>query len=376
MPPRVTILAYDITSGTKPEMGGVARYAHELVAEARRLLLPDDRLLLGFRSSRWKHRALAYRWRDERTRVRGYVRGCGFYAFGGADVYHGLGVNVPSGLWGMPKIATLHAVFQDAFERGDGGRGTKTLRAVARADVLILPSEFDRRRAIEVLGLPEDRAVAIWHGVDHARFTTVGDAARDAAVRLRNGLRPERPYVICVGGWNERKNYLRLAEAFRAARLNASHDLVLAGRWEARGRPIAEAVAALGMGEAVRTTGFVGHEELPALLRGAEIAAFPSLQESFGLPAVEAMACGTPLLFANTHALPEVVGDAGHPCDPLDVESIRSALEALIGDADRRAELRALGLERAARFTWTLCARRTFDVYERLTGRTIETAGD
>jgi glycosyltransferase involved in cell wall biosynthesis len=374
MPPSVTTLAYDITSGTKPDPGGVARYANELVTAARRLLLPGDRLLLGFRSSRWRHRAIAHRWRDERTRVRCYPRGCGFYAFGGADVYHGLGVHVPSGLWGMPKIATLHAVFQDAFERGDGGRGTKTLRAVERADALILPSEYDRRRAIELLGLPEDRTVAIWHGVDPERFTPKVEPARDAAIRANRGLRPGRPYVICVGGWNERKNYLRLAQAFRAGGLHTSHDLVLAGRRGRRGEGLAEAIAALGLEEAVRATGFVSHEELPALLRGAEVAAFPSLMESFGLPAVEAMACGTPLVFANSHALPEVVGDAGYPCDPLDVDSIGAALAAVIGDTDRREQLRALGLARAARFTWTRCARRTFALYERLTGRPIETA--
>ena len=369
----MTTFAYDITSAVKPNPGGVARYVNELVATARRLTSADDHFLLGFRSSRWKNRAIAYRWRDERTRVRGYFRGCGFHAFGGADLYHGLGVNVPAGLRrSMPRIVTLHAVFQDQYRRRDGRRGTKTLRAISRADAVILPSEYDRRRAIEVLGLAEDRTIVIGHGVDHARFTTRADPTEDEQTRARNGLRRGRPYVICVGSWVERKNYLRLARAFHAARAHESHDLVLIGRITEKAAPISEAITALGMGDALRSPGYVDDADLPALLRGAVVAAYPSLNESFGLAAIEAMACGTPLLFANTHALPETVGDAGLPCDPYDVESIRVGLETLLSDTEQRATLRERGLRHAARFTWERCVRDTFDCYERLIGRRIE----
>ncbi|RMG16882.1 MAG: glycosyltransferase family 1 protein [Planctomycetota bacterium] len=366
-------LAYDITSYVKPALGGIGRYVREFLPAARALLGPDDRLLLGYRISRWRHRRIARRWRElPGTRVRAYPNGMGFYAFGGADIYHGMGMHVPAGLFGVPAIATLHAVFQDRFEKGDGGRGAKTLRALARADAIILPSEFDRRRAIEILGVPEERAFAVHHGVDHERFRPDADPEEDARVRARHGV-GQRPYVICVGAWIDRKNYDGLAAAFARIGAQRSHDLVLLGRLEAKGAAIAAAVEAAGLGDAVKKPGFVPPDDVPALLRGAEVAAFPSLKESFGLPAIEAMACGTPLLAANTHALPEVVGEAAELCDPYAVESIAAGLDRLLGSDERRTALRAAGLARAAHFTWARCVRDTFDVYERVAGRPFPT---
>jgi glycosyltransferase involved in cell wall biosynthesis len=114
----------------------------------------------------------------------------------------------------------------------------------------------------------------------------------------------------------------------------------------------------------VRFTEFVDEADLPALYRAATVFAYPSLYEGFGLPALEAMACGVPVVASNTSSLPEVVGEAGVLVDPLDVGELAAALDGLLADADRRDALREQGIARARTFTWTRAAEQTWDVYE------------
>lgn len=182
-----------------------------------------------------------------------------------------------------------------------------------------------------------------------------------AAVRARYAL-PAR-YVLSVGTIQPRKNLARLVEAFKRVR-GATGDVVLvvAGQpgWGAEPtlRQIAES------GSSVRLLGYVPDGDLPALLGGAEALAFPSLYEGFGLPALEAMACGTPVVCSNNSSLPEIVGDAGLLVPPTDVDALAGALILLLQDSTLRETLRRRGLERAAGFSWTRCATATTDLLE------------
>jgi glycosyltransferase involved in cell wall biosynthesis len=186
----------------------------------------------------------------------------------------------------------------------------------------------------------------------------------------RYGIR--RPYCLFVGNLEPRKNLPRLIEAFGLLRRHglAPADLpqlVLAGTrgWLSSG--IFRAAAGQGL-EApdIVFTGYVPPADLPALYAGAACFVFPSLYEGFGLPVLEAMACGTPVVASTASSLPEVAGDAALLVDPHDVEGLAGALRRLWGDAELRADLRERGLQRATLYSWERTARLTLDVYERV----------
>jgi glycosyltransferase involved in cell wall biosynthesis len=183
-----------------------------------------------------------------------------------------------------------------------------------------------------------------------------------AAVRARYGIRGQ--YVLAVGTLQPRKNLGRLFEAFVSAREQTGSEckLLVAGGSGHGGEAIRKQAASKG--DAVRLLGYVPDADVPALMGGALALAFPSLHEGFGLPALEAMACGTPVVASDTTSLPEVVGDAGLLVPPTDVAAVAAALARVVGDAGLRADLRRRGLERAARFTWRRCAEETLRVLE------------
>ena len=207
--------------------------------------------------------------------------------------------------------------------------------------------------------VPRDKIEVIHLGCGPEYRPPSAEAA--ASVRSRYAL-PER-YVLAVGTIQPRKNLGRLVEAFLQVRRAAGDAvLVLVGKPGWGAEPVLRQVAASG--SAVRILGYVPDRDMPALLGGAEVLAFPSLYEGFGLPALEAMACGTPVICANNSSLPEIVGEAGLLVPPTEVDAIAGALILLLEDPALREELRRRGLERAAGFTWRRCAESTLDLLE------------
>jgi glycosyltransferase involved in cell wall biosynthesis len=229
------------------------------------------------------------------------------------------------------------------------------------ADAVIVPSEAVRADVVRILGVPPGRLFAIPEAAGPAFRPQ--DTVAVEAVRRRYGL--EGPFVLSVGSLEPGKNRERLLQAF--ARLRArglAHTLVVAGQraWRYEGeQPLAQR---LGLADSVRFLGHVPQADLPALYSAADLFAFPSLYEGFGLPALEAMACGTPVVASNVSAVPEVVGDAALQVSPLDVGALADAMERLLRDERLRADLRERGLKRAAEFSWEKAARRTAEVYE------------
>jgi glycosyltransferase involved in cell wall biosynthesis len=224
------------------------------------------------------------------------------------------------------------------------------------ASRVIAISEATRSDLIQHYRISPERIRVVHHGVE-PRFRPTTDGAALARYNL-----PPR-YLLYLGTLQPRKNLERLLQAY--ARLPGdAPPLVLAG---ARGwyfERIAAAIAALGLGERVLLPGYVADEDVPALLTGATALVYPSLYEGFGLPALEAMACGTAVIAARTSSLPEVVGEAGLLVDPLSVEEIAAAMQRLLADAALRADLGRRGRERAALFSWDRCARETLAVIE------------
>ena len=219
----------------------------------------------------------------------------------------------------------------------------RILPAVARrAAHVVTVSEFSRREIVELLGPAPERVSVIPGGVGEA-FTPAADAQ---AARARLGL--GRPYVLCVAAATARKNLRALVPAARAL-AREGVEVLVAGA----GRPQLAAEDGL---EDLRRLGHVDDALLPGLYAGAEVAVVPSLHEGFGLTALEAMACGTPVLAARAGALPETCGNAAMLVEP-EPAAIAAAIAGLLSDAAARERLRAAGLERARRFSWDATAR-------------------
>jgi glycosyltransferase involved in cell wall biosynthesis len=238
-------------------------------------------------------------------------------------------------------------------------------RFLRAADAVIAVSECTKRDAVRFYGIPEEKITVIYEGVN-PRFRPASPETI-AAVRARYGL-PEH-FILYVGTIEPRKNLTALLEAFH--HLLATHDLrlVIVGKkgWLYEGffRRLRE----LGLEDRVIFTGYVPDEDLPAIYSAADLFVFPSLYEGFGLPVLEAMACGTPVICSNTSSLPEVAGDAALLVDPTDVRALAGAMERALTDEHLRSELMAKGLERARWFTWEKAAAKTLEVYRGVLGR-------
>jgi glycosyltransferase involved in cell wall biosynthesis len=234
--------------------------------------------------------------------------------------------------------------------------------AVQQADAIIAVSHHTKGELVERLGVAPERIRVVHHGVDPS-FRPV---APSEVAALRERLQLRRRYLFGLGTGDPRKNAVGLVEAFARCRARGLDDveLVLAGKpWVATAR-VRERVAELGLQGAVRVLEYVPAADLPALYTGAAAFVFPSLAEGFGMPVLEAMACGTPVIAAGVTALPEVVGSAGLLVDPTDVHELAAAIAEVLGDSALRGALAARGRARAAGFSWERAARETVAVYE------------
>jgi glycosyltransferase involved in cell wall biosynthesis len=288
----------------------------------------------------------------------------------GADLIHVPYWGAP--LWGSaPRVVTVHdiiPVLLPAYSGGALGRGYNRLVtwSARRAAGVLTDSQASRQDIIRHLGIAPERVVAI-HLAAAERFRPLQDGGAAARVRARYGL-PER-YLLYLGGFDVRKNVPGVLRAF--ARLDAPGvHLVIAGRLPGEDSPFfphPERVAGeLGIRERVRFTGWVDGKDKPALYSGAIALVFPSYYEGFGLPPLEAMACGTPAIVSDRGSLPEVVGDGGLCVSPDDTEALAQAMRALIVDRGWREAKSRAALAQAGRFSWPRAARETMAAYRRV----------
>jgi glycosyltransferase involved in cell wall biosynthesis len=283
------------------------------------------------------------------------------------DVFH-FADQASSALRPAPAtVVTVHDLAMFLLPGTFGARRARykqamTRRAVRRASLVIAVSESTRRDLIEVVGADPARVRVVPLGVDR-RFAAA--SAQDAAVAAqRLGLPPR--YLLYVGRIEPRKNLPLLLDAYAMARRRHGVDvpLVVAGApgWLVDDLP--GRAAAAGLSEDVRFVGHVPPALLPGLVHGALALAYPSRYEGFGLPVLEAMAAGAPVVTSSVASLPEVAGDAALLVDPDDVEGLAEALGRLVGDDALRARLIVAGRERAAEFTWDRTADSTVAVYQ------------
>ncbi len=265
----------------------------------------------------------------------------------------------------IPSVFTLH----DLIFRFDPGShkalnriylNAMAPRFLRAAHAIIAVSECTKRDAVRLYNISPEKIHVIYEGVD-PRFKPITDAQVLTAARRRYNL-PER-FVLYVGTIEPRKNLPALFTAFSSLQDPTPNlKLVIAGKTGWLTEETFERAKALG--DSVIFTGYVADADLAALYTLAELLVLPSIYEGFGLPVLEAMACGTPVACSNVSSLPEIAGDAALLFDPRDARSMAEAITRALSDPPLRAEMRARGLARAARFTWADAARQTYLVYQ------------
>lgn len=356
-------VAYDLV----PELittGGIRRYAQQLHTS----LAERDDLHLVAVGPRARRR--------DRTRLRiaqGLVREGWHHTVGldraaraaGADLVHCPGAFAPQRAT-RPLVLTVHDVLPlshpHLFPPVTVAQQRLVLaRRARRAARVIVNTEHVRGQAVELLGLERERVRVVPCGVDGRFRPTAPDTAR---LRARFGI--DRPYVLAVGTLEPRKNLLAAVRGLAAAGLGDEVALVVAGAPGWRNEAFEREAPRAGV--PLRMAGRVSDEELVALYSAARCLVFPSLYEGYGLPPLEAMACGCPVISSDRSGLPEVVGDAGLLVDPTDHEGIGAAIGALLSDDDRRRTLRERALARAAELSWAHVATRTVAVYREVVG--------
>jgi len=285
----------------------------------------------------------------------------------GLDIYHvphnglGLPLRLP-----CPYVITIHdmipLIMPSACRDGYLRLFTQQVpRAAAAAARVITVSRHSRDDIVRLLGVPANQVAVTYEGI-HPGFRPLPlvDACRRVG---RYGLSP--PYLLHVGGFSSRKNVIRLVEAYAVLRrrLPRTPTLVVTGHPGRTYDAVAARVARLGLAKDVQFTGEVAAEDMPSLYTAAVALVYPSLYEGFGLPPLEAMACGTPVVTSSVTSLPEITGDAALLADPYDVEAIAGAMERVLTDADLVRGMRERGLRQAARFSWSRSAAATLEVY-------------
>src|SRR3954463_12765811 len=283
-----------------------------------------------------------------------------------ADVVHFTNGMLPL-ISPVPTVVTIHDMSLRLYPRYHPPRRVILNRplvdlAARRADAIITPSESAKHDIVRLYNIDPGRVHVVYEAAAPI-FAPVRDTARLEEVRRRYGL-AER-IILYVGTIEPRKNLPVLIDAFAARRRagELNHQLVCVGPYGWLSRGIDEQIARSQIGDAIKFTGYVPFEDLPALYSLAEMFVYPSMYEGFGLPVVEAMACGTPVITGRTAALTEIGGGAIMEVDRIEPDSLGRALVALAGNRDLREELSGRGLARAASFSWERAARESLEIY-------------
>ncbi len=267
-----------------------------------------------------------------------------------------------------PSVVTIHDLMPIIYAQHLPSRWTAWIfratagLAVRTAVRIIAVSESAKTDLNHHFALSLEKIV-VTHEAANGRFHPLQKGAVEE-VRRKYGL--ARRYVLYVGINKPHKNLVHLIEVFGA--LDTEAKLVLAGKEDPRYPQAREAAERLGLSERVLFLGDVADDDLPALYNAGELFVFPSLYEGFGLPVLEAMACGTPVVCSNTSSLPEIVGDAAIMLDPLDREAWVAAMKEVLERKALRSEMREKGLQRAKMFSWEETARKTWEVYRDVLG--------
>ena len=360
---------------------GMGRHAGELVNALHQLAGEQDELQLevfyteagtadpqgAMASLPQHHTRLAYKpWRLS-AMMSSFLRLPFDRVYGSPDIVHATDHLLPHVK--AASVFTLHDLIFELFPEHHKRYNYIFLklmmpRFLRAANQIICVSEHSKKDAVRLYGIDPAKISVIYNAVD-TRYQVKHDAASLLEVRQRYAL-PER-FLLHVGTIEPRKNLERLLDAFAALKADFPElKLVLVGKKGWLYEPFFDKLAATGLESEVIFPGFVPEADLPAIFQLATLFAYPSVYEGFGLPPLEALASGTPVVCSNASSLPEVVGNAGLLVPPDDTHALTTALRHVLSDAELQNKLKHLGPQQAATFTWQEAARQTLKVYEKL----------
>ena len=356
-------IALDATYTVDPEPSGVAVYSRRLIESLLELEAPH-RFLVCYRLSRFRRRHLFLRPSPERKfGLRLFQEPFTFWLPWQAELFHSLAQRPPAFRF-RKEVVTVFDLFPitgESYSTPEFRRRFSALlaEAVRRAALVIVPSEYTAGELCRNLLVEPERIRVIPQGID------LPDRLPDVAERLRERERwvgRGNQLVLTVGAIQNRKNTLGAVKA--VAHLPGHYRLVLAGGNGYGSEAVYEFIRRENLGGRTLTPGYVSPEQLESLYRGASVLLFPSFEEGFGIPVLEAMARGVPVVTSQTSSLPEVGGDAVLYVDPRSVEEITARVRQLVENDALRAELIRSGLDRVSQFSWRQAAERTLEAYE------------
>jgi glycosyltransferase involved in cell wall biosynthesis len=282
------------------------------------------------------------------------------------DVFHGTNYCIPV-FAPCPTVVTIHdmSLFaqSNTHESANVTRGKRRMPIMARrASLIIAPSEWTKREITKHLGARPEKIRVIYEAAREKMEPRLPSEYRSVLDKHRI----RTPYLLYVGTIEPRKNLITLIRAYHELLKTTPHrpQLVLCGGRGWLFDEVFKLVEELKLQDQIRFTDYVEDVDLPALYSGAEVFVYPSLYEGFGLPPLEAMACGTPVITSNVSSLPEVVGQAGLMHDPNDFSALTAGIVRLLGDADAREHFKHAGLKQSSSFSWERAARETQSVYD------------
>ncbi len=286
---------------------------------------------------------------------------------GGVEVYHATNFFLPPARRAR-RVLTIHDLAFLALPEtcspkiaGPFSRGIR--RFATQADAILADSASTARDVVEILQVPPEKVTAAPLAADPAFQPVPKD---EAARRVADGYGLTGPYLLFVGTLEPRKNLPTLLRALALLRSDMPHRLCLAGPEGWNSAEVFDTLRALRLEDRVFRPGFVAQADLPALYSAADAFVFPSLYEGFGLPVLEALSCGCPVVTANNSSLPEVTGDAALTCDARDATALAQSIRRILEDAALRESLVTRGLAHAKTFSWRRCAETTAGVYARV----------
>ncbi len=300
--------------------------------------------------------------RQEQTHLPKFIRSLDF------DLYHAQHYVLPYFGWRKPVVVTLHDLIPMIMPKYWSMKTRLAYPlmnrlAIRAAKKISVPSIATQNDLVRLFGVKSDRVCVIPEAVD-ARFHP---APIDQVQTLRSKYQLPEKYLLFVGINKPHKNVARLIEAYaRVVQRGTEYDLVVAGAWDDRYPEVKQKAAELNLSSRIHFIKSISDVELPVLYSSASVFVTASLYEGFGLPILEAMACGTPVISSNASSLPEVVGEAGLLFDPLNLDSISTAIQQITSDSNLQMNLKQRGLDRAKEFTWARTAEETMKLYSKI----------
>lgn len=284
------------------------------------------------------------------------------------DLVHFPHFNIPL-VYSKPFVATIHDLTLSFFP---GQKMTSMMHRMAyqmtirhackKAQGIIAVSKNTKKDIEQLLSVPSEKVDVIYEAVENDTYNANIDLDAVEAIKKKYNIR--KPYLMYVGVWRSHKNILGLLSGFaKILERGLDYQLVITGKADPHYPEVMEKMKELGIEKNVVLPGFVPEEELPVFFKGCELFVFPSFYEGFGLPPLEAMASGCPVVASNTSCMPEILGDAAEFFDPYNHEDIARAMESVLRNRARAMELRTKGLEHVKKFSWKTMARQTLATY-------------